>query len=334
MSEDRNISIYSRAFSGPICSLALLLLLPVSVVAEEEIDARMWLDRMAHASQMLNYDGTFIYRNGGRVESMRIIHRRDPDGERERLVSLNGVAREVIRDPSRVTCILPDSRSVVVTKSRPRSLMLAQLYGRSDTISKHYKLRGSNGDRVAGRTTKLVAIQPRDHYRYGYRLSIDEETALLLRSELVTGDGIGLEQIIYTSIALPEIIPDELLRPGISDEGFKRISSEPRTASGTAASEMNWSTDWLPDGFVMGERTEDPGKLGRRPVEQMVYTDGLASLSVFIERLEATSERLEGLSTMGAVNAFGRLVDGFQVTVVGEVPAVTVESVAGSVRRQ
>jgi len=249
-------------------------------------------------------------------------------------VSLSGVAREVIRDPSRVTCILPDSRSVVVTKSRPRSLMLSQLFGRSDAISKHYKLAASGGDRVAGRTTKLVVIQPRDRYRYGYRLSIDQETALLLRSELIAGDGVGLEQIIYTSIVWPDSISDELLRPSISDEGFKRITSEPRASSGSAASGMNWSAEWLPDGFVMGDRTEDPGAVGRRPVEHMVYTDGLASLSVFIERLEATSERLEGLSTMGAVNAFGRLVDGFQVTVVGEVPAVTVESVAGSVRRQ
>jgi sigma-E factor negative regulatory protein RseB len=292
---------------------------------------------MIDAARNLDYDGTFVYRNGSEIESMRIIHRTDSNGERSRLVSLSGPKREVLRDNRRVVCILPDDKSVVVAKSRPISSFSSSLISARKGFSRNYSLSISGGDRVAGRVTEVVNLRPKDPYRYGYRLGVDRETGLLLKSELLDDNGLAVEQFIFTSISLPPWIPDDLLEPGISGKSLTwYINDEgpPRQVSPAAGAAGEWRVQWLPEGFMMTDREESPIPTGRMPVEQMVYTDGLASLSVFIEKLDVDAEPLQGLSAMGALNAYGRVVEGYQVTVVGEVPGGTVETVANSVIRQ
>ncbi|MDX1527862.1 MAG: MucB/RseB C-terminal domain-containing protein [Gammaproteobacteria bacterium] len=298
-----------------------------------ERPASEWLEKMARASQSLNYDGTFVYRNGDRMESMRIIHRATPGGERERMFSLTGAAREVLRDSEKVTCILPDNRSVVVTKSRPRSVTL-RVFDPQDGFAKHYDLSSQPGERVAGRKTALIKVKPKDEYRYGYRLWLDRVTGLLLKSELVGDGGRALEQIVYTDIKMPAYIPDELLEPAISGEGFTWYTdSDPMTPAAMENANA-WSVGWLPRGFEMTDRVIDPSSLSRMPIEHLVYTDGLASVSVFIERLSSAAEGIDGHSNMGAINAYGRVLGDHQITVVGEVPSITVERVADSVQRR
>lgn len=285
---------------------------------------------MAQAAHTLNYDGTFVYRNGDRIESMRIIHRASPDGGRERMYSLTGAAREVLRDSKKVICILPDNRSVVVAKSRPRSVALRVL-DPEEGVAKHYLLSVREGERVAARNTVKILVNPRDEYRYEYRLWLDRVTGLLLKSELVGDSGRALEQIVYTDLKLPADIPDALLEPAISGEGFTWYRDDASQDYSPPDSGNDWSVGWLPEGFHMSDRVFDPTSLSRMPVEHLVYSDGLASLSVFIETLGSASERLEGHSNMGAINAYGRVLGDFQITVVGEVPSITVERVADSV---
>jgi len=316
-----------------LAMLAVAAVASAAALASSD-DPYHWLSRMAEAARTLNYDGTFVYRNGDDMESMRIIHRVDPEGERSRLVALTGVAREVIRDHTRVTCILPDSRAVVVAKTRSPSSMPLGGYATDDDLGRYYDLAVLGRDRVAGRETEVVALEPRDRYRYGYRLWVDTGTGLLLRSDLLDDRGQAIEQFIYTSISLPAHIPDKLLEPSISGERFTWYTSEDRGAGREEEGDSRWQVTWVPDGFKMMDYVRDPVATSRMPVEQRAYTDGVASLSVFIEPLDGASEPLEGLSRMGAVNAYGRVVDGHQITVVGEVPARTVESVARSVLRQ
>lgn len=316
--------------------IPLLFVLFVSIApslwAQTPEDAHVWLERMTQAAQALNYDGTFVYRSGQQMESMRIIHRADSSGERSRLVSLSGAKREVLRTRTQVICILPDDKSVVVAKTRPPSLFAATLISARKGFASYYALSVSGGDRVAGRSTEVIDLAPKDSYRYGYRLWVDRETGLLLKSDLLGEGGMPLEQFIYTSISLPTEIPDSLLEPGISGRALTwHISEEKKNLDEDA--ESQWEVTWLPDGFMMSDHADNPVPTSRMPVQQMVYTDGLASLSVFIEHLDSAGEPLEGLSVMGALNAYGRLLDGYQVTVVGEVPASTVQSVAGSVVR-
>lgn len=317
--------------SGLLCTLYA----NAGVAGETSDDAQLSLERMARAAQTLNYDGTFVYRNGATMQSMRIIHRSASEGERERLVALSGAAREVIRDRERVTCILPDRQSVVVAKSRSRQFPHSKLFEIGTGFVRHYSLSIQRGERIAGRHTKLVSIAPHDRFRYGYRLWMDRDTNLLLKSELIDEHGAIVEQLVYTNIELPDRISDELLEPEISGAGYtwyRDEDVEPATAIGKGA--PSWYPGWLPNGFDLRDHARDPILSSRDPVEHLVFSDGLASVSVFIERLDTTSEPLDGLDSVGAVNAYGSMVDDLQITVVGEVPAATVERVAASITRR
>lgn len=147
---------WNSALSGLLCTLFI----NASVAGEASEDPQLSLERMATAAQSLNYDGTFVYRNGATMQSMRIIHRAGGQGERERLVALSGAAREVIRDPERVTCILPDRQSVVVAKSRPRQFPHSKLFESGPGFAKYYSLKIQRGERIAGRHTKLLSVAP------------------------------------------------------------------------------------------------------------------------------------------------------------------------------
>jgi sigma-E factor negative regulatory protein RseB len=197
-------------------------------------------------------------------------------------------------------------------------------------------LRAERGERVAGRHTELITVDPHDRFRYGYRLWMDRDLGLLLKSELIDERGEIVEQLVYTNIELPASIPDELLEPAISGAGYTWYNddrSKPVAVS-AADSEPGWYPDWLPDGFELSDVARDPILASRDPVEHLVFSDGLASVSVFIEQLDAASEPLAGLDTMGAVNAYGRMIEDYQITVVGEVPAITVERISRSIVRR
>ena len=267
------------------------------------------------------------------MESMRIIHLATPNGERERMFSLTGAAREVLRDSEKVTCILPDNQSVVVTKSRPRSVTLRVFHPR-EGFARHYSLTSQPGARVAGRKTAFIKVTPKDEYRYGYRLWLDRVTGLLLKSELVGDADRALEQIVYTDIKIPATIPPELLEPAISGEGYTWYTDDGSQTTATRDTSSDWAVGWLPDGFEMSERMVDPASPSKTPAEHLVYSDGLASISVFIERVSSAAEPIEGHSNMGAMNAYGRVHGDHQITVVGEVPGITVERVADSIQRR
>lgn len=323
-----------RALLGGLLAAALAAAAPAAAAGGES-DARALLDRMAHAARNLDYVGTFVYHDGDGMDTMQIIHRAGVDGERERLVALTGAPREVIRDREHVTCILPDTESVVVSKSRARSVLPTGIPRPDADVGRYYRLSARSGERIAGRETQVVLVEPRDRYRYAYRLWLDRETGLLLRSELLDEGRAPLEQVVYTSISFPEEIPDSMLEPGISGEGFRWYTSSDGKESAQGKGEMEWQVGWLPSGFEMSASDKEPiPSSSPMPVEQYAYGDGFGTFSVFIEKLRPGGERLEGASRMGAVHAFGRMVGAYQVTVVGEVPGVTVKRVAQSVSHQ
>ena len=295
------------------------------------------LDRVVRATRTLDYIGTFVYRNGSTIQSMKIIHRADTDGSRERLVALSGPAREVIRDGQRVTCILPDDRIVVVARRRSGTLYPSTLFEPEieihSGIAELYTLANDGVERVADREADVIHVRPKDRYRYGFRLAVGRETGLLLELELLDNDSAVLEEIVYTHLELPATIPDEALKPRISHAGFTRYEAgaPEGVAHDPAARPQQWTIGWLPAGFRVVDESYGPIQPGRDSVDHRVYSDGLASLSVFIERGLDSDDRIEGPSSVGAVNAFSRVIDEYQLSVVGEVPEITVEKVAASI---
>jgi sigma-E factor negative regulatory protein RseB len=322
---------HSRAACARFLVLALLSCVPVAVLwAESDGEARAWLDRMTEALQTLNYDATFVYLHGRQLEAMRIIHKADETGERERLVFLNGAPREVIRNNEIVVCFLPDANSVVVEKSRARKPFPDGLLD-AERLSRHYDFVMLGRDRMVGQSARVIGIVPKDPYRYGYRLWLAEESAMLLKSELMNEQGQPIEQMMVTSLELLDDIPAASLEPS-SEVADAYVWREGVGERGPIdASDRRWQVGRQPEGFVLTlyRRQHLPGS--SEPVEHLVLSDGLATVSVFIEKTEGSRQMLRGTSYMGAVNAFGTQIAKHQVTVVGEVPQATVVLIGESV---
>lgn len=323
-----------------LVALAAAAAHPNGAVAAGADEVRGMLDRMVRASRSLDYIGTFVYRNGSMIRSMKIIHRADAGGSRERLVALSGAPREVIRDGERVTCIFPDDRTVVVTKRRPGRLHPSTTFepevAIDSSIGEFYVLTSDGTERVADREAHVISLRPKDRYRYGLRLAIGSATGLLLKMELLDDDSTVLEQIVYTHLELPASIPDEALKSRISDAGFTRYEAGGPEGDGreSDARAQEWTVGWLPAGFRMTDESYGHIQPGGDIVDHRVYSDGLASLSIFIERALGSGDRLDGLSSVGAVHAYSRVVDEYQLSVVGEAPGIAVERIAASITKR
>ncbi len=287
---------------------------------------------MAKATRELNYDGVFVYSRGAEADSMRIIHRADARGEQERIVSLSGPPREVIRSNDTVRCFLPDSRSVMIERRAMRKF-LPSFNQPASEIAHNYQFALIGRDRIAGRRAWVIGVLPRTAFRYGYRFWIDAENRLLLRSEVVNSRGTILEQILFTQLSLPGVIADELLEPAVNSENFTTFdkSKSAESLSLDLPVAQKWLVQWVPEGFSQREYKIQRLSASDSPVEHIVYSDGLATISVFVEQLKDKSDSLEGFTAVGAVNTYSRLNNNYQVTVVGEVPPLTVRQVAGSV---
>ncbi len=320
-------------YAGETVRWLVCALLAVANPVTAQHSARQWLDDMSGALQNLNYDGTFVFLHDDHLETMRIIHRSDDAGQRERLVSMTGSAREVLRDDRTVTCILPDNKSVMVGKSR-LSQPFPQLPADLDSISRYYRLEDVGDDRMVGRMARVIAITPRDAFRYGYRFWIDKDTAMLLKSDLTGVDGGAIEQLMFTALSIGPDIPEQDLQPAMSGDDYEwsnQMAGENQEEQPPAV--PGWEVERLPDGFGLTNYRVRPMRVGRGMAEHMVFSDGLATVSVYIEDAARVSNPLSGPSGMGAMNAYGTVVDKFQVTVVGEVPPATVEMMATSLSR-
>lgn len=313
--------------------ISAILLSSIGFVQAEnnKPDPQALIDEMSRASRNLNYDGVFVYRHGMELETMRIIHKAGTDGSYEKLMSLTGSAREVIRDKEQVKCFFPDDKKVVVEKSRMGKLVSSYLPNPIKSISEYYNFEIAGEDRVAGMEAWVVNIQPNDKYRYGYQLWIEKKSSLLLKSELKNQLGMTLEQIMFAQLNITDAIDDALLKPSVSGEDFTWINNS-KNDNVKHDKEMKWQVTSMPSGFSMSEEEKQVMMISQMPVDHFVYTDGLAMVSVYVEKLNKQEEIKSGLSSFGGVNTYSTHVDGYQVTAVGEVPKATVQLMANSVK--
>lgn len=289
-------------------------------------DVGKWLVKAANAVRTGTYRGVMVYLRQNQLDTLRVVHRFHDDVEQERLVAVSGRPREIIRQGSRVTSILPAGHVVLVTQHQERGNLLARVSEfSSEHMQSNYRMQALGSKRLADRPTHVVSIQPRDDYRYGYRILIDKETWLPLKLSLLFEADV-LEQIMFTSIDYPDELPGSEFEPSYDIDGFQVINQETSQVEDTALAETKWTLAALPPGFEQvesGIRSTPSGHI----VRQMLFTDGVATVSAFIAPADV-QKPLVGGSTMGAVNAYGRIAGSYHITVVGEVPAVTVRMIA------
>jgi sigma-E factor negative regulatory protein RseB len=260
---------------------------------------------------------------------MRIVHRVDAEGSTERLVSLDGNAREIIRTPREVHAYLPDRRVVLVEPRTDEGSLLKALPTPGAHLEAHYELRARKGHRLLGRDVRVIEIRPRDQYRYGYRLWLDEKTAMPLRSEVTGPDRQLLEQMQFTELKMFKDLDPREVEPMVDASGFRWVRSNRRVAE-IRVLPSAWRPLKVPPGFqLIGTRQQTvPGV--PMPVQHLVFSDGFASVSVFIEPAARNASAPTEASRVGSASTYTTHVRGFVVTAVGEVPPTTVRDIATS----
>ena len=312
------------------CLVFLLSAWPGPVPATDTQDPRAMLERMSAAMSQMSYQGTFVYVQGDTVETIRITHVADQHGVRERLVSVSGEPREILRDSSGVRWVLADDHSVFEDPGFNLSFFPDLPLAGHHRTELSYSMKSGPVGRIAGHKAVNLEVLPRDRYRYGYSLWLEEHSGLLLKWELIDRDRAPLAKLMFTDFRLGSEVDRSELQPGSQLKKFKTTASQLPTGRGRSQAAPRWQPSSLPPGFRMTAHRYF-GSEGDGIYEHLVYSDGLAAVSVYVESLPEDNEQRTGMSRMGTTHAYSRRADDVLITVVGDVPAITVQAIADSV---
>jgi sigma-E factor negative regulatory protein RseB len=292
-------------------------------------DAIGWLQRIYNATERLSYTGTFVYQHGERVETSRITRIVDAGGVHERLETLDGTPREIVRVNEQVTCYLPQTMTMKVERqldTRPFPAIRAD----PRALAEHYTIRKGGTERIAGLDCQSIVLEPKDKLRYGHKLWADVGSGMLVKAKTFNEKGEAVEQFAFTQLQIGGRIDRDQVKSRFAGKGRDwRVESNGMVTADLAS--HGWLLKSLPPGYR--KVTEMKRNVGATvDVGHIVLSDGLAAVSVFIETLgEKAAQAPLGLSRQGAVNVYTRKLDSYLVTVVGEVPAESVRLIAQNV---
>ncbi len=303
-----------------------LILLPLNTLADNNSDKtlRDWLDAITASALKYSYEGTFVYHCRSQIMAMRIVHSADGTNEQEQITSLSGPEHQIFQQGRSLTSSFKGT-PLVSQNSRSTDVLTGQRPDFDKILMANYRINSQGMDRIADRQTQVVHVAPNDQYRYGYNLWLDTQTDLVLRSDMIDHEGHVIEQVMFVEISLMDY-----------DKAQAQMNVPKADAIQSEANNSSFHVEWLiglrPEGFILTDHYVKPASKRQLRYEHMVLTDGLASVSVFIEKVTSDSESLVGQRKMGAVNAFSRVINDYLITVVGDVPAVTVKLIAQAVR--
>ena len=301
--------------------------------ADQPVDAVAWIDRIVSAAQNLNYSGTFTYSSGIHMETSRITHVVDAHGERERLEVLDGSPREVIRVNNEVKCYLPQERILIVDQSVHRRAFPARLSDSPSSVTEYYRARIGELSRVAGRDSQLLTLEPKDNLRYGHQLWADAASGLLLRARMVGDRGEAIEQFAFTDVTIGSLVDKEKLKPK-----FLGRSADWQVVNAKATDSPGDEGDWvfrsqLP-GYQQSTWMRRKLQADRPEAFHVVFSDGLAAVSVFIEPLRPNHPERVGMFASGPFNVYKRNVGDFALTLLGEVPPAALKLLGDGIEQR
>lgn len=304
--------------------ISALALFSLQAVAAD--DPWLALQKTAFAARELNYQGVFVYQNASQLRSVQITHMMNAGRELTRNVVLDGQQREVFSEGNDIVIFNAKNDRVVIEKRRGQNLFPAMLPTNLDSLKASYTAKFGVIERVAGRDAQVIELIPHDEYRYTYKVWADVEFGLLLKMMLLDNNK-SLEHIGFTQISMLNTQNLDWFQPKI--DLTKNYVMEDTTDVSHVTDD--WVIANLPTGYKKIDHIQRtvPGK--KMPINQMIYSDGIASVSVFIEPVMKGMRPRLGHKVVGSTNMCANVVDGYQVIVVGEVPAQTVQQISRAV---
>ncbi|MDY0072603.1 MAG: MucB/RseB C-terminal domain-containing protein [Thauera sp.] len=307
-----------------------LAVLHGGAMAEVPSDPLAWLGRIANAGQRLNYVGTFVYQSGSSVETSRITHKVEGGQEFERLESLDGSPREVIREGMLVRCLLPEQRVVIHDEVSGRRVFPGRLPLAPMALAENYRIRKGELARVAGMEVQTLVLEPRDDLRYGHTLWAERETGLLLKARTTDHNDRLIDQFSFSEVRIGGEIDPALLASRFSDtEDWRQLDARGQRLG---KADSGWLIDENLSGYVLTSVMRRHLGAGREQTLHLVFSDGLVSVSVFIEPVIEDGAAGLGPLASGSFNVFKRVLDGHLITVLGEVPEAAVRRIGEALR--
>ncbi|GAB2181600.1 MucB/RseB C-terminal domain-containing protein [Denitratisoma sp. agr-D3] len=329
---------WGRALLASFCSS----LLPATVEAEPAVppaavsgmpataDALQWLQRVNGSASKLNYSGVFVYRSGNNTETSRIAHAADGNRELERIEVLDGSPREVIRENDETKCYLSESRLVVVEKRSNRRSFPALLPEGLGGLTDYYQFRKGTPARVAGYEAQLIVVEPRDDLRYSRQYWIENNTGLLLKAVLLNDKGETRESFAFTELKIGGPVDKEALRGHLKATGADwRVHTVKTTETG--AEGIAWGLRAPVPGFRLVSGMKRQNRADGPETSHLVFTDGLAAISVFIEPASPVKRSEVTSFSMGAVNVYRRALGDYQLMAMGDVPLNTLKRLVDAI---
>jgi sigma-E factor negative regulatory protein RseB len=314
--------------------LISLLSFQVPAAADEvtgQVPINAWnvLEKSAYAARELNYEGQFTYVNGEQKRMVDIKHMNYGGREVARNIVLGGSQREVFSQGDNVVIFQPTNSNIVIKKTRGKNLFPAMLPTDLNSIKAHYVASLKGTEFVAEREAHVVELSPKDEYRYSYKVWSDVKFGLMLKMALLNTDNKTLEQIYFNNVSMLNSQNNlNWFEPKI--DMSKSYVTEATEAITHVANDTTVTTD-LPAGYKEVDHIQRAAKGKDAIVDQLVFSDGIASVSLFIEPLSKGQRPKKGHMYMGSTNMCANVVDGRQIIVVGEVPEKTVKSIAKAV---
>ncbi len=310
--------------------LFTLLLAAMSAVsaAENPLTAKQILQKMVKAMEVSNYQGTVVFLKNDKLEAMKYFHTSEKNQEQERLVSLNSPQREIIRNSDEVTCLYKLTQQVIVDHRPYEHSFIVDVPKNLDELDTSYQFEVVGEEDVAMLPSYVVAIQPKDDFRYIRKIWIAKEQFLPMKAIVYGLSGIVLEQVVFTEMQINK-------QPLSKDKVVAEVSKVTATAS-ESENNASFEVTALPLGFKQIFFSRKPLHQTDQPVDHLLLSDGFASVSVYLESKKANTtpdSRLpEGIHSVGAINSMSRSLADSQLTVLGEVPASTVKYISEGVK--
>lgn len=304
-------------------SFLVLLCWVVETVAEPlEQTGLEWLRKMQVAMKSLNYHGTVAFMENGQLDTMKYFHAAKDGREQERLLSLNSPMREVIRDSGKVSCTYQEARKRVINHRPVSRSFIIDLPPQVAKLEEIYTISVAGEESIAMRTAAVIKIEPKDEFRYSRKIWLDKQQYLPLKVEVFKHDGTALEQVMFTDITIEAELPFVALNNPDIDLDVQHIHQ----AQSESFENALFSLNNLPKGFEKVFFTRLSMQQTTQPVDHLLLSDGFSSISIY---LDGKNEKIEnGLHHVGSVNSYSFTQDDIQVTVMGEVPANTVQFIA------
>ena len=292
-----------------------------------------WLETVAFAGHQTDYSGVFVYQYDNRVETSHIIHVAEANGEYEKLESLDGPQREIIRHDGQVWDYR-NHKTIQVDSQQGRSSSFPLLLPEQlSALSVNYQAKLQSAERVAGYNAQVILFQPKDNLRYAHKIWVHTDSGLLLKAAVLGDKNKLVEQYAFTQLQIGGKIDRSWVKEydSVSLHG-KGSPGLAEPAKDITPTHSGWAVDMLPPGFKKMMEILRPMRGKDTLVTQIVYSDGLSAISIFIEPNDGDEDDVDGLSSRGAVNLYHKVLDRNLITVVGEVPPRTVMQVLDSVR--